>query len=1231
VSTPFKIRLFSFLLTLCLAVTAIIAHYSFHKEDTFNADAEKIERNLHKKEAYIKEFLNNSANFKRLQTIDKDPEYATELIQDLGTKRSIYLYTYSSSKLIFWGDNRIILEDDVALREGSNMIKWKNGWYEAIKRSSGHFSAVCFIPVRSDYLYENQYLKDVFDGDIISSDNLEIAALNSGNVHTIRNIDGKYLFSVQLKPSAVTIFYPELILWILTVISACILMNIICTWIAFKGYINTAISLFLLFFLVLRIIDLKTNWLATHFHASIFEPWGNSTNFTTSSIGSLLLNAVAALWFLAFTYSFRSKIKLPAVLLNRPGSYILFIFMISIISLGIFRGNAVFYNLIIHSTINFDLTNILNLGWTSWLGILALCFSLLNAYLLLEILLSVSAKLLLTNQQRLLIFIATIIVVLISRFYLNDPAWLFLIIALIIFFRGRMVYQTRKGFSLSVLVIVLLTFSVIISVKLSIFHIQKELEQRKSMVRGLESANDPYAVLLFSDLEQKIIKDDFIINAFINGNNDKRPLNNYLQKFYFNGYLSKYNFTIFEYGSKNLPEEKSNKSIEDYAGLIASGSSKITQYFYKNNNTFGFQNYFSLLPITLNNKVLGTLVIELKSKNILDSYSFFPVLAGSKVKPDNKLVNYSFAYYNNGHLVSQYGDYIYDLVSDDFKSAKARYVFIENDDFSHLIYKIDANRMIIISKPVVNWFTHLASVSFLFLVLLLFATLVIAVHWIASMFYNKDAKMYNFSWNYVLSKNHILYRTRIQVSMVFAIVITLIIVGTITYVSISYQYRERQKDILLEHITQIDAGIESQMFQNDILRYNEQMLNAFTSINATELNLYDSNGGLIFTTQPKIYDNGVRADRMNALAYVYLNKYQRSQYISNEDMGNMEYISAYKPIRNSRNETVAYLNLPDFTNATEFQERIGTFLNTLINVYALIFVAIGLFAVFLANKITYPLAMVQKSLSETKVGRKNDPILWERDDEIGNLIKEYNKMILALDESTQRFARSERETAWKEMAKQVAHEIKNPLTPLKLGVQLLEKSWREKDPNFDKKFEKFTKSFVEQIESLSHIASEFSNFAKMPDTLLENVNLSEIIEQSIEVFQQMAHVNIILKNDTKANTLVKGDRDQLLRSFNNLIKNAVEAIPEDMAGNIEIALKVQDARVHVQVADNGKGIPKALHERIFNPNFTTKSSGTGLGLAFVKQAIENMNGSIRFETEDEKGTVFYITIPLAIS
>jgi nitrogen fixation/metabolism regulation signal transduction histidine kinase len=259
-------------------------------------------------------------------------------------------------------------------------------------------------------------------------------------------------------------------------------------------------------------------------------------------------------------------------------------------------------------------------------------------------------------------------------------------------------------------------------------------------------------------------------------------------------------------------------------------------------------------------------------------------------------------------------------------------------------------------------------------------------------------------------------------------------------------------------------------------------------------------------------------------------------------------------------------------------------------------------------------------------GKKNEPISWDRDDEIGALVKEYNKMISALEVSAQKLAQSERESAWREMAKQVAHEIKNPLTPLKLGLQLLDKSWKDKDPKFDQKFEKFSKSFVEQIESLSSIASEFSAFAKMPETRLEHLNLFDILSQAVTIFKEMDNIRI-LYSVPEDPFIINADRDQLLRCFNNLLKNAIEAIPSDRLGIIEINYLVTSKNILLTIKDNGEGIPENLREKIFEPNFTTKSSGTGLGLAFVKNSIENAGGKVWFETVVGGGTTFYFSLP----
>jgi nitrogen fixation/metabolism regulation signal transduction histidine kinase len=443
------------------------------------------------------------------------------------------------------------------------------------------------------------------------------------------------------------------------------------------------------------------------------------------------------------------------------------------------------------------------------------------------------------------------------------------------------------------------------------------------------------------------------------------------------------------------------------------------------------------------------------------------------------------------------------------------------------------------------------------------------------------------------------------------------------------RYRQEQNNMLLDRSEQIARGLESKLFYMDELKPGVVNVNLLADVNAVDLNLYDVSGKLLTTTQPRIFDYGIQADRINPTAFIYLARLKRAEYVNKEKAGKLSYLAAYKPIRNTKNKIIAFLSLPNYNYLKDADKQLNTFLNTLINIYALVLVTIGFFAVFVANKITYPLTLIQENLSKIKIGTKNEPIVWKRDDEIGRLIEEYNKMILALEDNAYKLARSERESAWREMAKQVAHEIKNPLTPLKLGVQLLEKSWKENDPNFSKKFEKFSKSFIEQIESLSNIASEFSNFAKMPDTTFTDVDLSEVISQSIQVFSKLNDLQIDFENRSGGRVIVKGDKDHLLKIFNNLLKNAVEAIPDYVEGHIKITLEERRGTAHLTITDNGKGIPENLRERIFHPNFTTKSSGTGLGLAFVKQAVENMMGSVSFKTTDNDGTSFFIDIPAA--
>jgi nitrogen fixation/metabolism regulation signal transduction histidine kinase len=276
--------------------------------------------------------------------------------------------------------------------------------------------------------------------------------------------------------------------------------------------------------------------------------------------------------------------------------------------------------------------------------------------------------------------------------------------------------------------------------------------------------------------------------------------------------------------------------------------------------------------------------------------------------------------------------------------------------------------------------------------------------------------------------------------------------------------------------------------------------------------------------------------------------------------------------------------------------------------------------------LTKPLRIIKQQISNIKFGAHNEALKWKSNDEIGNLVTEYNNMLVKLEQSSELLAKSERESAWREMAKQVAHEIKNPLTPMKLNIQHLQRVVETSPDDINERVTKVSQMLIEQIDTLSHIATEFSNFAKLPNATLEVINVFDVLQNVTNLFKQNTACDITLNG--KDPLLIKADKEQCLRIFTNLLKNAEQSIPENRKGKIMIEAFTREASVVIHIKDNGVGIPDAIKPKLFTPNFTTKSTGTGLGLAMVKNSVVSFNGTIGFETEENKGTVFTIIFPL---
>lgn len=374
--------------------------------------------------------------------------------------------------------------------------------------------------------------------------------------------------------------------------------------------------------------------------------------------------------------------------------------------------------------------------------------------------------------------------------------------------------------------------------------------------------------------------------------------------------------------------------------------------------------------------------------------------------------------------------------------------------------------------------------------------------------------------------------------------------------------------------------------------------------------IYSSDGQLI---------NSPFAERMPFQEFRQIHVLDRLPYHTNVYHGYAKVNYEGKPYFVGKNKSYSDSNS---------KRRLNDFLGTLLNVYVFLLILIVLISMVVANSITRPLTILSDKLKLIQIGGTNQRLEWNHQDELGGLIRNYNEMIQELDRSTRMLALTERETAWREMAKQVAHEIKNPLTPMKLITQHLQNSIsRASQEEINQLVKRVTQTLIEQIENLSKIASEFSNFAKLPAPENEKLVLNEIVTSTHDLFRKREDMDIHLRVPIDE-IYVFADKNHVIRVLTNLIKNAIQSIPIGRRGKIEIILYSKEEKAIVRVMDNGCGIPDSMKDKVFYPNFTTKNSGTGLGLAIVRDIVDSCNGHIYFTTIENKGTEFFVEFPL---
>jgi signal transduction histidine kinase len=760
----------------------------------------------------------------------------------------------------------------------------------------------------------------------------------------------------------------------------------------------------------------------------------------------------------------------------------------------------------------------------------------------------------------------------------------------------------------------------------------RNTENKKVLAVSFSSENDPEAEDKLMDLWPQLSSDTTLKSMLSREVTDQEIVEkvySYLQNRYFGGYLGNYNLNVVTCRNDwtlwiDSEERMADNCFSFFRERIEEEGHLITGTgFWFLDNRGGRPYYLGRLFYPLPGGNTNGLFIELYSDVDAIQAGYSELLLDRKYNSNMRLRDYSYAKYINGTLVLQDGSFPYEKNDGAYIDPSADYKVFNHEWFKHILYK-NGNVTVIISEPRLSLTEGIISFAYLFAFILIVANILVIISGTP----NLKALFY------------LNFRQKLQLSFIGILLFSFITVAVIVAVFTIKQYQTSHLDNIKEKVKSIYTELEGKIseepelstsWRNENYASLNELLVKLSNVFNTDINLFDKNGYLMATSRPEIFNRDLTGKRLNMEAFINLKELTRSEYIHKEKVASLEFVSAYVPFYNSNNTLLAYLNLPYFRMQSVLAREISNVIVAVINFTLLLVVFATGLAVIISGTLTSPLRMLSEGLSSVELGKRSKHLAYSGHDEISDLVRKYNTMVDELQQSAEQLANSERESAWRDMAKQVAHEIKNPLTPMKLNVQQLFKSWNDGIPGFEKKLERFTKNQIEYIDTLSSIASAFSSFAKLPAASPVELDLLEQIRTTLELFKNTANLSFRVTWPHETKIVIHADREHINGIFSNLIKNAIQAIPPEREGIIRISTRLEGNRVTVSVADNGTGIPENLRKNLFTPNFTTKSSGMGLGLSIVRRYAETAGGRVWFESEQGMGSSFFVELPVIFS
>jgi signal transduction histidine kinase len=1197
-----------------------------------------------------KDFHKTIAN-KLEKEIDKNEEILATLTRRISSSSLVRIdlsefetsnpfFVYKDQELVLWSDNRIVPSYSEIEELDTLAYFEKSGWKTVIRKEwikgledTESILIVSLIPLYNDPGISNKYLRETWNEKIFYSQQISIRQINEEEGLKNINYKDQPLFSIQIgenyQPALIGIKYAGLGLIVLGLLWAFIIsFNPIKNLIE-EGKVLKPFSWFVIYwgfaFFLFKLTDSLNYWESvTLFDSRIYASSWLLNNLLDLLLFSFLLLTLSI--YLAF--AIRSWRYVKSIVKLSSSTRLL----LSSISVLLLLYTITFHFLILrdiydNSQISLDVNNSLTFNLEK---LICLLIFVINAFSVFNFIHTFFKSWLLATRIDIK-FLAISFIAGIGLFFLieNNFPLIFLLLVFIIYMALLALSKTYLHFArFNYLSLLYVSGSLILSAIVGAYSINA-LEQKRDLVEIMRIGNeqlldaDVFGEFLIDQAVQEIQDDPFIGNWMSSPFVSKSIINRKIRQKYLDSYLDRYNIQIFLYNQNGRPlstnvNAPSYMVAKDRVAVKDNETGFSNVYMAKDFRSDLSKQYFAFIQVKRRDSEVGFILIDFEQKRVAPRNVYPELLLDTRIIQPSGGLKMSYAVYSGLDLLNSVGDFNY---QNDFVVDQLQYERIYRNGQhinGNFHVAIDSGPRTLVVSIASHSFGHtLSNFSFLFLLLILLIGIVFTIYILTR---DEDSPVRGFA-------------SKIQLYLNLAFIIPLILVSITTLSLLSNQSRIEIEEGYLQKGNEIAENIRRDL-DNFQLEPNEgrdrlaEQLRTTATILNMDADLYNLSGGHIISTQPKIYEQNLISKYIDPRAWQEIVRDYANYSIKETSVGQLKYNITYIPVRTlNTGKLIGILGLPffDFKSILESQQ-IGVLTNIL-NVFSLLFLILLITSYFVSQRLVIPLKMIAEKLTRTSLTGYNPPIEWHTQDEIGLLVSEYNRMIKNLETSKEILTRTQKELAWREIAKQVAHEIKNPLTPMKLTLQQLQRRITGKQTFEKNEIQKPINSLLYQVDVLRDIATSFSAFAKMPIPEMKRFDLVELLATTFSLHKNVRNVTVNFSHD-KDQIFVMGDVKLMGRIAANIIINAIQS-SNDSHINIKGKVSVIGKKALISINDDGPGINAEIRDKVFLPSFSTKTEGSGIGLAIAKHGIEQSGGQIWFETEMEKGTTFFIELPLA--